>query len=169
VTYTSAPNARDDTVHHDITTAAAADAETIAGMAVALTEEICHRTGAQHFDLDIDATAALCARMLAQGNYTALLARVDGRPVGFVGLSQGCALYAGGTIGTMQEFYVAPEFRSGGIGAALIEAVKAHARTQGWCRIEVCTPPLPAFDGSLRFYQREGFEISGGRKLKALA
>jgi GNAT superfamily N-acetyltransferase len=155
-------------VHFEITQASAADAPAIAGMAVALTGEISRRMGVQHFDLDLDGTAALCARTLAEGSYAALLATVGDRPVGFVGLSQGCALYAGGAIGTMQEFYVAPDFRSGGIGAALIEAVKAHARTHGWRRIEVCTPPLPEFDASLRFYQREGFEISGGRKLKAI-
>jgi GNAT superfamily N-acetyltransferase len=156
-------------VHVEITQASSMDAPAIAGMAVALTEEISRRMGVQHFDLDLDGTAAQCARTLAEGSYTALLATVDDRPVGFVGLSQGCALYAGGAIGTMQEFYVAPGFRSGGIGAALIEAVKAHARTQAWRRIEVCTPPLPEFDASLRFYMREGFEISGGRKLKAIA
>jgi len=156
-------------VHFEITKASMADAPAIADMAVALTEEISRRMGVQHFDLDTDGTAALCARMLAEGSYTALLARAGDQTVGFVGLSQGYALYAGGAIGTMQEFYVAPDFRSGGIGAALIEAVKAHARARGWRRIEVCTPPLPEFDASLRFYLREGFEISGGRKLKAIA
>jgi GNAT superfamily N-acetyltransferase len=156
-------------VHFEITQASTADAPAIADMAVALTEEISRRMGVQHFDLDLDGTAALCARTLAEGSYTALLATVGERPVGFVGLSQGYALYAGGAIGTMQEFYVAPDFRSGGIGAALIAAVKAQARARGWRRIEVCTPPLPEFDASLRFYLREGFEISGGRKLKATA
>lgn len=29
------------------------------------------------------------------------------------------------------------------------------------------TPPLPHFDKTLAFYEREGFAVTGGRKLKA--
>jgi len=38
--------------------------------------------------------------------------------------------------------------------------------TLGWKRLEVTTPPLPQFDNTLAFYEREGFAITGGRKLK---
>jgi hypothetical protein len=31
----------------------------------------------------------------------------------------------------------------------------------------VTTPPLPVFDRTLRFYQSNGFEVAGGRKLKS--
>jgi hypothetical protein len=34
--------------------------------------------------------------------------------------------------------------------------------------LEVTTPPLPQFDIALAFYERESFEITGGRKLKVL-
>lgn len=37
-----------------------------------------------------------------------------------------------------------------------------HSRT----RLEVTTPPLPQCDRTLAFYRREGFGISGGRKMK---
>jgi hypothetical protein len=40
------------------------------------------------------------------------------------------------------------------------------SRSKGWRRLEVTTPPLPQFDGTMAFYQREGFSIAGGRKLK---
>jgi hypothetical protein len=30
----------------------------------------------------------------------------------------------------------------------------------------VTTPPLPPFEKTLAFYEREGFAIAGGRKLK---
>jgi hypothetical protein len=36
----------------------------------------------------------------------------------------------------------------------------------GWKRLEVTTPPLSLFERSLSFYTREGFSITGGRKLK---
>ena len=38
--------------------------------------------------------------------------------------------------------------------------------SRGWTRLEVTTPPLPQFDRTLAFYEREGFAISGGCKLK---
>jgi GNAT superfamily N-acetyltransferase len=88
--------------------------------------------------------------------------------VGFAGLSEGRALYAGGAMATVQEFYVARAFRNQGVGAALIHAATELARQKGWQRLEVCTPPLPEFDRSLAFYERNGFEVTGGRKLKRL-
>lgn len=50
----------------------------------------------------------------------------------------------------------------------LIQSVKDFADEKGWKRLEVTTPPLPQFDATLSFYEREGFEISGGRKLKTV-
>lgn len=50
--------------------------------------------------------------------------------------------------------------------AEFIEAVKNFGDVRGWKRLEVTTQPLPQFDETLSFYEREGFEISGGRKLK---
>ncbi|QGZ42950.1 GNAT family N-acetyltransferase [Pseudoduganella flava] len=137
-------------------------------MAVALTEEISRLMGVRQFDLDATASARLCEQLLAEGRYFALLAFRDGAAVGFAGMSEGHSLYAGGAIGTIQELYVAPSGRSAGVGAALLEAVAALARQRDWRRLEVCTPPLPEFARSLAFYEREGFAITGGRKLKKL-
>lgn len=44
---------------------------------------------------------------------------------------------------------------------------RALATTRDWRRLEVTTPPLPEFDRTLAFYEREGFSITGARKLKA--
>jgi hypothetical protein len=41
-------------------------------------------------------------------------------------------------------------------------------KARGWKRLEVTTPPLPQFEKTLAFYEREGFAITGGRKLKVL-
>ena len=68
----------------------------------------------------------------------------------------------------MQEFFVAPPFRGNGVGGLLLNAAAELARKRRWNRLEVCTPPLPEFDRSLAFYERHGFEITGGRKLKRL-
>jgi GNAT superfamily N-acetyltransferase len=144
------------------------DAPSIAAMACALTEEITAVAGDRQFDLDPAATAALCRDLLADGRYLVLLARLGGEALGFAGLSEGRSLYAGGAIGTIQELYVAPAHRSGGVGAALLDAAADLARERHWRRLEVCTPPLPAFARSLAFYERHGFAVTGGRKLKRI-
>ena len=149
-----------------ITQATASHAVAIAKMAIALTDEISKQMRAQHFELVSDETARRCTELLSNGKYIVLLATADNQQVGFVGMSEGYALYANGAIGTLQEFYVVPSFRSIAIGAALIDAAKAYARERGWRRLEVCTPPLPEFDASLRFYSKNGFEVTGGRKMK---
>ena len=34
--------------------------------------------------------------------------------------------------------------------------------------IELCTPPLPEFEASLRFYQKNGLAPVGGRKMREM-
>lgn len=144
------------------------DAGIVGTMAVALTEEISAELGAAHFDLDTQATIGLCRELLQEGRYAAFIAFAGPEAVGFVGLSEGRALYANGMLITMQEFFVAPAWRSQAVGAALIGAAMRHARASGCKRVEVCTPPLPQFARSLAFYERHGFEVTGGRKLRRL-
>jgi hypothetical protein len=48
----------------------------------------------------------------------------------------------------------------------LLSEAKRLGQEKGWTRLEVITPPLPQFDRTMAFYEREGFSISGGRKLK---
>ncbi|MFP5464084.1 MAG: N-acetyltransferase family protein [Gammaproteobacteria bacterium] len=145
-----------------------AQAGLIAAMAVALTDEIMQRTGFKHFLVGLQDTTQLCAGLIASGAYTAFVAREGSELIGFAGLCESNALYAGGTFGIIQEFYVAPHARSSGVGAALLDAAFAHGRAKAWKRVELCTPPLPEFDRSLAFYERNGFEITGGRKMKCL-
>ncbi|RFP10615.1 MULTISPECIES: GNAT family N-acetyltransferase [unclassified Duganella] len=144
------------------------DAAAIAAMAVALTEEISQRLGVKTFNLDPQKTASLCHALLREEKYLALIAIAEGEAIGFVGISEGRALYAEGALATMQEFFVAPPFRSNGVGGLLLNAAAELARKRRWNRLEVCTPPLPEYDRSLAFYERHGFEITGGRKLKRL-
>lgn len=103
---------------------------------------------------------------IREGLYTVLLAQLDSKPVGFLALYESYALYTEGVYGTIPEFYVRSPHRSQGIGSALLAEAKQIGQVRGWKRLEVTTPPLPQFDRTLRFYQRNGFTISGGRKLK---
>jgi GNAT superfamily N-acetyltransferase len=88
------------------------------------------------------------------------------KAVGFIAFYESYALSAEGAFGTIPELYVRPEFRSKGLGLRLVSQAKAFGPSRGWGRLEVTTPPLPQFDRTLAFYEREGFSITGGRKLK---
>jgi len=86
--------------------------------------------------------------------------------IGFVSLYESFALYSEGAYGTIPELYVRPKWRSQKIGKHLLEKVVSFAKEKNWRRLEVTTPPLPEFEKTLQFYQKNGFEIAGGRKLK---
>ena len=61
----------------------------------------------------------------------------------------------GGPVGEIQEMYVEPDYRSHGVGKALIDRLKSIAKTKNWLQLEV-TSGLQrgkAHD----FYLREGF------------
>lgn len=147
--------------------ARADDAADIAAMVGELLGEIMDAIGERAFNFDLAATTARLADFLSREKYVVFVARgADGEAVGFVSLYESCALYAEGVFGTIPEFYVRPAFRSAGVGRRLAERVKAFGRSRGWTRLEVTTPPLPQFERTLRFYQREGFTVTGGRKLK---
>ncbi|AVR94875.1 GNAT family N-acetyltransferase [Pseudoduganella armeniaca] len=146
--------------------AAAADAAIVAALVRELTDEIVRTCDAPPFQYDAAATAALCAQWMDDGRYTVLLAFVDERPAGVVTVAESHALYAGGKIGIVQECYVAADYRSHGVGSALLEGVQALAPGRGWAALELCTPPLPQFERTLAFYQRHGLVPVGGRKMR---
>lgn len=138
----------------------------VAAMVGKLLTEIMDTVGARVFSFDLEQTTNRLKIAIEDDRYVVFVARTGGMPVGFVALCESFALYAGGVFGTIPEFYVRPEFRSEGVGQRLMSRAKSYGKACGWTRLEVTTPPLPAFDKSLAFYEREGFEIVGGRKLK---
>ena len=142
------------------------DALTIARLVTALTEEICVRSGTPPFNLDVSETAENCRALIEQGRYLTLLAFAEKTPVGVATISEGCALYVGGALATVQEFYVTPEWRSRRIGAALIERIRELGCDRQWKAVELCTPPLLEFDKTVAFYRRCGFAVVGGRKMR---
>lgn len=135
-----------------------------------LLQEIMDRIGIDAFHFDLEETKARLAEFIEHEKNFVFVAQdnENGELIGFVTVYEGFALYAEGAFGTMAELYVRPSYRSHGIGKMLIQTVKDFADKRGWKRLEVTTPPLPQFDATLSFYEREGFEISGGRKLKVV-
>ncbi len=146
------------------------EAEQIALMVKRLTDEIIDAIGEKPFNIDLAETSARCRRFLEQelyAVYRAINSESD-EPLGFIALCESHALYAEGAFGIIQELYVDPAHRSKGIGGKLVKTAMDHARKQGWKRLEVCTPPLPQFAGTVQFYERQRFEVTGGRKMKVL-
>jgi ribosomal protein S18 acetylase RimI-like enzyme len=145
------------------------DSCVLAVMVGELLDEIMSATGSHAFKFDLEETTARLKGFIEQGRYFVLIARDRaGAASGFVALYESYALYAEGVYGTIPELYVRPEFRSLGIGCRLVQGAKAYGAERGWKRIEVTTPPLPQFDRTLGFYERQGFAVSGGRKLRVV-
>lgn len=139
----------------------------IAAMVGELLSEIMAAIGSQDFNFDLAETTARLRDFLAREKYFVFVARDEGgAALGFIALYESHALYAEGVFGTIPELYVRPAYRSRKLGWRLLEQARAFGATRGWKRLEVTTPPLPQFDQTLAFYQREGFAIAGGRKLK---
>jgi GNAT superfamily N-acetyltransferase len=128
----------------------------------------------------------------AEARFLALLARDDsGTAIGVLTLSTSFAVYAGGEYGVIDEMYVRPEWRSRGVGRALVDAAVGLARQRGWFRLDVTGPnaagspvaasavagvnagapavgsPGAVGDPALRFYLGLGFEPTG-QKLRLL-
>ena len=100
-------------------------------------------------------------------SFTAYLAYVKNAErcqcIGIITVSKVFAIYAGGNIGVIQEFYVSPNERSKGIGKQLLKCVINQGHQNGWKRIEVGAPSLQQGESPMEFYLREGFEIVGPR------
>ena len=142
------------------------DAETIATMVGELLHDIMAVVNDKVFGFDHADTVDRARAWIKKDLYTVLLAQLGSKPVGFLSLYESYALYTEGVYGTIPEFYVRSPYRSQGVGSALLAEARQIGQVQGWKRLEVTTPPLPQFDRTLSFYQRNGFTISGGRKLK---
>lgn len=142
------------------------DAHEIAVMVGELLNEIMRTIGIHAFNFSLDETTSRLKDFIDREKYFVFIAQRENAAVGFIALSESHALYAEGAFGTIPELFVRPGFRSQNVGLRLVEQAKTFGNSRGWKRLEVTTPPLPQFDKTLAFYEREGFAITGGRKLK---
>lgn len=147
--------------------ATAKDAQEVAVMVGELLAEIMNAIGVRAFNFDLDETISRLTDFLKHEKYFVFVARASsGTPVGFIALYESYALYAEGAFGTIPELYVRPDYRANELGFRLLLQAKSFGALRSWSRLEVTTPPLPQFERTLAFYEREGFSISGGCKLK---
>ena len=91
------------------------------------------------------------------------IAYIDHEPAGLILLNECAAIYAGGCFGEITELYVVPKYRSHGVAVHLISEAKLIAQERSWKRFEVGAPDQPAWERTLKFYLREGFEEVGPR------
>jgi GNAT superfamily N-acetyltransferase len=142
------------------------DSTAIGSLVVELTNEISELTKAQHFDINLNSTIERCRELIREGHYAAIVGKYQNKPIAIATFTETYALYAGGKIGLIQEFYISPECRATGVGTMLIEQVKKYGKQHDWSCIELCTPPLPEFERTLNFYQQNGLIPVGGRKMR---
>jgi GNAT superfamily N-acetyltransferase len=131
-----------------------------------LLHEIMRVIDSPAFDFDHDSTANRLSTFIADGIYDGFVAFDGDDAIGFATVYQSHSLYGNGAYGTIPELYVRPPYRSCGIGNQLLSALVDTALERGWTMLEVTTPPIPEFDRTLSFYERLGFAVTGGRKLK---
>jgi len=94
--------------------------------------------------------------------FNAFLAYDDtDQPVGVITLVECFAIYAAGSCGIINELYVAPEYRSRGVGKMLLDEVKKIGPEKGWQRIAVTAPAGEKWRRTVAFYEREGFQPAG--------
>jgi GNAT superfamily N-acetyltransferase len=146
--------------------ATARDAAEVAAMVGELLGEIMDVIGAPVFSFDLAAATERLRDFIGREKYFVFIARRGDSLLGFITLYEGYALYAGGSVGVIPELYVRRPYRSMDVGRHLVSDAKRLGLSRGWPRLEVTTPPLPHFERSLAFYEREGFSVTGGRKLK---
>lgn len=155
------------TAYITVQKASLGDVHEVAVMVGELLNEIMSTIGVQAFNFNLEETAARLKDFIEQEKYFVFVAQsTNTGPIGFAALSESHALYAAGTFGIIQEFFVRPEFRSQNVGLRLMEQASTFGKSRSWTRLEVTTPPLPQFEKTLAFYEREGFAITGGRKLR---
>lgn len=145
------------------------DVPEVAAMVGELLSEIMTGIGAQIFNFDLTETIERLTDFISREKYFVFVScNVNKELTGFIALYESYALYAEGAFGTIPELYVRPLYRSHELGQHLTAQAKIFGASRGWRRLEVTTPPLPQFDKTLAFYEREGFSITGGRKLKTV-
>ncbi|MBA3866105.1 MAG: GNAT family N-acetyltransferase [Solirubrobacterales bacterium] len=105
------------------------------------------------------ALTAICGRLLDDGEMTVLLG--GSGPDGLAVLRFRTAIWTGRPEAHLQELYVVPERRGGGIGRALLEAAMAAAREAGATGIDLNTGETDTAARAL--YESAGFtNLEGG-------
>lgn len=133
-----------------------------------LINEIIMKTTGDQSLFSLTDTRKILKQGLEQGIYSVFMAITGGQTVGFISMCESFSLYAEGRFGIIQELYVPEDYRSMNVGGELLKFAVNYGQEKDWKRLEVCTPPIPEFERTLEFYKKNGFSITGGKKLKLM-
>jgi len=98
--------------------------------------------------------------------FRAFVYEKENKIIGFITFIEAFSLYAKGEYIIITELYVSQKYRNKNIGKELLAKVINLAKKNNKKTIELTTPPLPQFQKSLDFYIKNGFKITGGKKVK---
>ena len=113
---------------------------------------------------DAARTTALLQRLCAEASLgSAWVAEVGGEPVGYLIAVSVLSLEHQGVMAEIDEFFVAPEARGRGAGAALLESLEGTLAAEGCVRLQL---QLGNDNHAARaFYERRGFRGRDGYSL----
>jgi ribosomal protein S18 acetylase RimI-like enzyme len=117
-----------------------------------------------HLDYDAARAVRVCEWFLANPAWGGVwMIQSDGRDAGYVAATVASSIEFRGRLAFLDELYVAPEFRSRGLGPAAVEFVTEWARAQGFAalRLEVAHENAHA----QHVYRRAGFVLQEDRRL----
>ncbi len=103
-------------------------------------------------DWDGSTAAERLEALLANDGGTAYVADVDGEVLGFITVYLDILSVRYGQRAWVEDLAVAPDARSGGVGAALLDAAKSWARERGAAHLELDSAFTRA--DAHRFYER---------------
>jgi GNAT superfamily N-acetyltransferase len=104
---------------------------------------------------DADVLAERFGRLLALPEIVAVLAEDGGDPVGFALVSLRPAIWFDGPVAQLEELYVVPALRSGGIGSQVLDLCRRLARELGSPEMHINVDEVDV--DTRRFYERHGF------------
>ena len=117
-----------------------------------------------HLDYDAARAVRVCEWFLANPDWGGIwMIQSNGEDAGYVAATVASSIEFHGKLAFLDELYIAPEFRSRGLGPAAVEHVAGWARERGFAalRLEVGHENLHA----QHVYRRAGFQLQDDRRL----
>lgn len=102
-----------------------------------------------------DEFAGRFTRLLARDDVLVVLAESDGEPTGFAYLTLRPTPYGDGPLAQLEELYVVPAFRDGGIGTALLTQAVDEVLDRDAIEMHINVDEIDT--DTRRFYERLGF------------
>jgi GNAT superfamily N-acetyltransferase len=163
---THSPARRPGALGWEVRRARAEDAAEIAAGVATLLSELGAPTPPSRDAIEAEARAHISDPSLG----IVLVAATRDALVGVLTASWARAVQVPGRMLTIEVLWTRSEWRDGGVGAALLEALAAAASAEGVGRVEVGLPreSFAALRATERFYLANGFERLGPRMRKSL-